>query len=143
MYHEIRRNTFKLATPAGHRLMPALQIILLYGQTPFEFSSSICLKNFFIVLHHISERALTPLGPPGTVTPRADFVARGKIKTSGGGGNVRLNDAINIRYPLSRAEFGSRGRKRQNCHFCVNFARLPPDSANLVVLERVVSGHFN
>ena len=138
MYHEIRRNTFKLATPAGHRLMPALQIILLYGQTPFEFSSSICLK-IFIVLYHISERALTPLGPPGTVTPRADFVARGKIKISG----VRLNDAINIRYPLSRAEFGSRGRKKQNCHFCVNFARLPPDSANLVVLERIVSGHFN
>ena len=63
-------------------------------------------------------------------------VARGKIKISGGGGNVRLNDAINIRYPLRRAEFGSRGRKTQNWHFCVNFAQLlwiPPTSWSLSV----------
>ena len=138
MYHEIRRNTFKLATPAGHRLMPALQIILLTGQTPYEFSSSVCLK-IFVVLNHISERALTPHGPPAMVTPRADLVARGKIKISCSGGNVRLNDAINIRYLLCRAEFGSRGRKRQKCHFCVNFARLPripPTSWSLSVSSR-------
>ena len=99
------------------------------------------VSGFFnVVLHHMSERALTPHGPPAMVTPRADFVvARGKIKISGGGGNVRLNDAINIRYLLCRAEFGCRGRKRQNCHFCVNFARLPripPTSWSLSVSSR-------
>ena len=98
------------------------------------------VSGFFnVVLHHMSERALTPHGPPAMVTPRADFEARGKIKISGGGGNVRLNDAINIRYLLCRAEFGCRGRKRQNCHFFVNFARLPripPTSWSLSVSSR-------